>query len=139
MTAKEFLNLNPNLTNVIVGATVGLIGLKIAMIGVSFIASVFTRGSYPLKLVMLTASHAIKAIIAAQWLWNAALTDNPIGLVITAVGALIGAGVLLYKNRDSIDLFGMILPHYKGGLNQLDQMRDKTNYRIVEQVLKANP
>ena len=30
-------------------------------------------------------------------------------------------------NRDSIDLSGMILPHYKGGLNQLNQMRDKAN------------
>lgn len=44
----------------------------------------------------------IKAATVAQWLWNAALTANPIGLVIAAVGALIAVGVLLIKNWDSI-------------------------------------
>ncbi|MBU2708815.1 phage tail tape measure protein [Zooshikella marina] len=41
----------------------------------------------------LTAKTA--AITAAQWLWNAALTANPIGLVIVAVGALIGLAAYL--------------------------------------------
>jgi hypothetical protein len=31
---------------------------------------------------------ATKVVTAAQWLWNAALTANPIGLVVVAVGAL---------------------------------------------------
>lgn len=35
---------------------------------------------------------ATKAVTAAQWLWNAAMTANPIGLVIVAVAAL-AAGV----------------------------------------------
>jgi len=41
-------------------------------------------------------------VTAAQWLWNAAMTANPIGLIVTAVGALIAAGVLLYKNWDKV-------------------------------------
>lgn len=38
-----------------------------------------------------------KAATAAQWLWNAALSANPIGLVVMAVAALISLGVVLYK------------------------------------------
>lgn len=92
----------PTLTNVVVGATVGLIGLKIAMIGGSFVASVFVGTLTSFKIVMLTASHAMKAVTAAQWLWNIALNANPIGLVVAGVGALIGAGYMLYKNWDSV-------------------------------------
>jgi hypothetical protein len=32
-----------------------------------------------------------KIATAAQWLWNAAMTANPIGVIIVAVGALVGA------------------------------------------------
>ncbi|MCP3923330.1 MAG: phage tail tape measure protein [Desulfobacterales bacterium] len=38
-----------------------------------------------------------KLATAAQWLLNAALTANPIGLVVVGVAALIGLAVLLYK------------------------------------------
>lgn len=41
------------------------------------------------KLIVDNASAiATKAVTAAQWLWNAALAANPIGIVITAVAAL---------------------------------------------------
>ena len=40
----------------------------------------------------------IKVITAAQWLWNAAMSANPIGLIIIGIGALIGLVVLLVKN-----------------------------------------
>lgn len=39
---------------------------------------------------------------AAQWALNAALTANPIGLVITAIAALVAVGIILYKNWDTI-------------------------------------
>lgn len=44
---------------------------------------------------------------------NAALRSNPIGLVVTAIGLLVTAGVLLYKNWDTVkakalDVFGAI-------------------------------
>lgn len=38
-----------------------------------------------------------KAVTAAQWLWNAALTANPIGLIIAGIGALIAAFVAFKK------------------------------------------
>lgn len=40
---------------------------------------------------------SLQASTAAQWLWNAALSANPIGIVIIALTALIGGFILLYK------------------------------------------
>lgn len=45
---------------------------------------------------------AIGAATAAQWLWNAAMSANPIGLIIIAIAALIAAIVLIAKNWDTI-------------------------------------
>ena len=39
---------------------------------------------------------------AAQWALNAALTANPIGLVVVAIGALVGALVWLYQNNETV-------------------------------------
>lgn len=41
----------------------------------------------------------------AQWGLNAAMTANPIGALIVGIGALIAAGVLLYKNWDTVKVF----------------------------------
>ncbi|WP_187260736.1 phage tail tape measure protein [Pontibacter beigongshangensis] len=43
---------------------------------------------------------ATKGAAAAQWLLNAAMTANPIGLVVAGVAALVGGLVLLYKNSE---------------------------------------
>jgi len=52
------------------------------------------------------AVRAIPAITAAataaQWLWNAALTANPIGLVITAIGLLIAIIVVMVSHWDEV-------------------------------------
>ncbi len=39
---------------------------------------------------------------AAQWAWNAAMTANPVGIIIVAIGALIAIGVALWMNWDSV-------------------------------------
>lgn len=44
---------------------------------------------------------ATAAVTAAQWAWNAAMNANPIGLVITAVAALIGLVTAVTKKWDS--------------------------------------
>lgn len=43
------------------------------------------------------SAAAAKTAAAAQWLWNAALTANPIGLIIAGVAALAVLAVVLYK------------------------------------------
>ncbi len=53
--------------------------------------------------VAMVAYKTITGIVtAAQWLWNAALTANPIGLVIVAIVALIAGIVLLVRNWDVV-------------------------------------
>lgn len=44
----------------------------------------------------------IAAVTAAQWLWNVAMSANPIGLIVIGVAALIAIGVVLWKNFDTI-------------------------------------
>jgi TP901 family phage tail tape measure protein len=47
------------------------------------------------------AAAGTKAVAAAQWLWNAALTANPIGIVITAIAALVAGVVWAYHEFDN--------------------------------------
>jgi len=54
------------------------------------------------KVALVASTVAIKAVTAAQWLWNAAMTANPIGLIIAGIAALIAAGVALWKNWDKV-------------------------------------
>lgn len=42
----------------------------------------------------------IGAVTAVQWLWNVAMTANPIGLIIVAIGALIAIIVLIATKTD---------------------------------------
>lgn len=44
---------------------------------------------------------AVRVAMAAQWLWNAALSANPIGIVIIAIAALVAALVLLFRNSET--------------------------------------
>jgi phage-related protein len=49
------------------------------------------------KVAMLAGKVATGVATAAQWLWNAALTANPIGLVIAAIVGIVAALVLAYN------------------------------------------
>jgi hypothetical protein len=53
------------------------------------------------------AAQRTATIVAttAQWAFNAALSANPIGIVILAIGALVAAGIALYKNWDDVKKF----------------------------------
>lgn len=75
-------------------------------IGVLAAGIVLTQG-------VLLAYSGVMAVIragtiawtVAQWAFNAAMTANPIGLIIVAVAALIGLVVLIVKNWDTIGPF----------------------------------
>jgi hypothetical protein len=45
-------------------------------------------------------SLASKAASVAQWLWNAALTANPIGLIVAAIAALVAGLVLFFTKTE---------------------------------------
>jgi TP901 family phage tail tape measure protein len=54
------------------------------------------------KAAMVAAAVATKVVTAAQWLFNAAMSANPIGIVIMAVAALVAGIILLVKNWDKV-------------------------------------
>ncbi len=62
--------------------------------------------AYRVAMVTATAakvvwSNVVKAATTAQLLWNAAMTNNPIGIIIVAVGALIGLIAAVITHWDS--------------------------------------
>lgn len=71
----------------------------------SVIAPAFTKiiGMLGFQTAATTAqAGATTAATGAQWSLNAALSANPIGAVVLAILALIGVGVLLWKNWDTV-------------------------------------
>lgn len=52
------------------------------------------------KLAAIAQAAATKVVTAAQWLWNVAMSANPIGLIIIAIIALIAIIVLIATKTD---------------------------------------
>lgn len=73
------------------GSRVAGIGALIAN-GAALVAS---------RVAQLAASAATGVATAAQWAWNAALTANPIGIVIVAIAALVGALVWFFTQTEA--------------------------------------
>lgn len=57
------------------------------------------------KAVLIAGTVATNAAAAAQWLLNAAMTANPIGLVIAAIVALVAGFVLLWNKSEGFRNF----------------------------------
>lgn len=116
----------PWLTKVIVGATLGLVALKVTAIAGAY-AFTFLKGGV-LSLVtayrtlsagiamaqlgmarinILSALSAVRmgVVTAAQWALNVAMTANPIGLIVLGIAALAGAAFMLIKYWEPIGEF----------------------------------
>lgn len=48
---------------------------------------------------------AVKLITAAQWLWNAAMAANPLGLIVIAIAAVVGGILWLWHNVEGFRNF----------------------------------
>lgn len=109
----------PDLTQFVMLAGISLVGFKMSMAasgyamtllsdGVQFTKDIFaalrpsviaaTAAQKAQAAVALASAAKIRVITAAQWLWNAALTANPIGLIIVGIAAL-GAGLVWAYNK----------------------------------------
>jgi len=98
---KELESFTPLIMGV-VGAT-NLLVMANQMVSLSAIrASAATAAS---RVVTLASSAATGIATAAQWLWNIALTANPIGLIIVAIAALV-AGIVWVATKT--DWFGKL-------------------------------
>jgi hypothetical protein len=83
-----------------------IIAIQGVLNGVQQVSQFLTaKGIIQDKLAMIAMgakAALLKVVTAAQWLWNAAVTANPIGLIIVGVAAL-GTGIyLLVKNIKSV-------------------------------------
>ena len=76
-----------------------VIAVQGVMNGVQQVANALNKDSVAGMYLKMAVT---KVVTAAQWLWNAAMTANPIGLIIVGVAALIGGIVLLIKNIDNV-------------------------------------
>jgi len=76
-------------------------GVMIALKTVTFITAVYTNAAAAATFIYETATKAATAATfiweGAQWLLNAALTANPIGVVVMAIAALVAAVVVAVK------------------------------------------
>jgi hypothetical protein len=66
------------------------------------VVGVVTAAYFGSQAAMMAASVAAKAWTATQWLLNAAMTANPIGIIIVAVGLLIAGVVYLIAKLDDL-------------------------------------
>ncbi|TET34844.1 MAG: phage tail tape measure protein [Planctomycetota bacterium] len=88
------------------GATWGAVKAAVAWTA-STVKNIAVKAAHVVSIVAGTVATwagivASKAAAVAQWLWNAAMTANPIGLIIAGVAALVGGIVLLVKNWDAV-------------------------------------
>lgn len=65
--------------------------IKEVMIGVGVFAG-----------TLKTIEIGVAAVTTAQWLWNAAMAANPVTWVVLGIAGLVAAGVLLYRNWDTV-------------------------------------
>lgn len=71
------------------------------------------------------------AVTAAQWLFNAAMAANPIGLIITGIAALVGLTTMLVNNYESwgaaaallFGPLGLLLIHVMSFVNKWDMIK----------------
>ncbi len=126
-SVKDWIDEHPGLTKVIViaaGVLGGLLivlgslllilpqlvaGWKLLKIAISLTTSKVKTSKIALiaqKVAMLAVAVATKIVAAAQWLWNAAISANPIGLIILAIvafgAAVFGLVKLVVANWDTI-------------------------------------
>lgn len=113
----------PGLTNAIMLTTAGLIGFRLAWLSVAFVMNQYDAQSEAIKKAlasqraqlvihrtsMFLSAGATQVATASQWALNAAMTANPIGLMIVGIAALVAAGYLLYQNWDTVRAFFVLL------------------------------
>lgn len=84
------------------------------------------------KVAMIASAVVLKAVTVAQWLFNAAMTANPIGLVIAAVVALIAVGVALWQNWEKVTNF------FQSGWSMIKRLFGQGAEDIADTAAKIN-
>ena len=129
----SFAKAHPELTSTVMTGTLALAGWGMALSTATWIASsavgpiisfvkwmflsqvatdgavIASKASVAWAYIEMAGLYAkagvLKVVTAAQWLWNAAMSANPIGLLVVGIAALVAAGILLYQNWDKVREF----------------------------------
>lgn len=112
------------------------LGITAALTNSSTIA--LGTNAFALKAWYITAligEKTMKLVTAAQWLWNVAMTANPIGLIIVGIAALIAAIVAIVYYWDE---WGSTIVKYMGPLGMIIDfcMTLKQNWDMVVSAFK---
>lgn len=104
------------------GATVAAVitGIGTA-VGIVALQAVGLNG---LKTAFMGLSIVQKAVTAAQWLMNAAMAANPIGIIIALIAGLVAAFVVLFKTNDGfrakvLEVWGAVKDFLSGAVDAI--------------------
>ena len=105
----DWISKHPQLTTIIL-ASVGALGALMLLAGpllktiqlMTLALHSHTIALIAHKVALIAASIATKIAAVAQWLLNAAMSANPIGLIILAIAGLVAAIVWMIKNWDTV-------------------------------------
>lgn len=92
--ATAFINNWNPIKETVIALTAAIVAYKSAMTALTIVSTINT--------LMKAYRAGTLLATAAQLGFNVALLANPIGLVITAIAALVGIGVVLYRNWDKV-------------------------------------
>ena len=104
----EWASRNEELVVIIAGVAAGIAALIVTIAGMTLIVqgAALAYASFQLAAEFIKGLQlATKIATAAQWAWNAAMTANPIGIVIMAIAALIGILYVLYTHFEEVQEF----------------------------------
>lgn len=104
----EWASRNEGLVVIIAGVAAGIAALIVTIAGMTLIVqgAALAYASFQLAVEFVKGLQlATKIATAAQWAWNAAMTANPIGIVIMAIAALIGILYVLYTHFEEVQEF----------------------------------
>lgn len=76
------------------------------------------------------AGLATRIWTGIQWVWNAAMTANPVGVVIMGIAALIAIGYVLYQNWDTISSFAATM--WEGGRQAIADFCGTISNKVAE-------
>ena len=123
---------------IMLAGRIALIGYNTVMVISSLVTGTLTASTSANVVAMNISSVATKTATAAQWLWNVALTANPIGLVIMGVAALTAG--LIYHNKILNETIELQQKAFKTGAKtevaKVKNMVDKKGFTKQEAITK---
>lgn len=99
--ALEFLvRIMPTLIEFMPLIVAGFIAWRLASLGALIVKGLLTVAIWAIRAATIAWRATVLVATAAQWLWNAALSANPIALVIIGITLLVGALVWFFTQTE---------------------------------------